>query len=60
MSSQEESSSEKEKPTRTLNVFLSIRSRVPSSTSYDAILRENTKTNGVQKMAANLSVFKKL
>ena len=29
MSSQEESFSEKEKPIRTLNVFLSIRSHVP-------------------------------
>ena len=29
MSSQEESFSETEKPTRTLNVFLSIKSRVP-------------------------------
>ena len=50
MSSQEESFSEKEKPIRTLNVFLSIRSSVPfKSTSYDAIVQEKTKTNGVQK-----------
>ena len=34
MSSLEESFSEKEKPIRTLNVFLSIRSRIPESTSY--------------------------
>ena len=49
MSSQEESFSETEKPTRTLNVFLSIKSRVPYSMSYDVILREKTKTNGVPK-----------
>ena len=47
MSSQEESFSEKEKPIRTLNVFLSTRSRVPLSTSYDIILLKKTKTNGV-------------
>ena len=34
MSSQEESFSETEKPTGTFNVFLSIKSRVPQSTSY--------------------------
>ena len=49
MSSQEESFSEKEKPIRTLNVFLSIKSRVPLRTSYDVILRKETKTNGVPK-----------
>ena len=49
MSSQEESFSEKEKPIRTLNVFLSIKSRVPLSMSYDVILRKETKTNGVPK-----------
>ena len=49
MSSQEESFSETEKPTRTLNVFLSIKSRVPLSTSYDVMVREKTKTNGVPK-----------
>ena len=49
MSSQEDSFSETEKPTRTLNVFPSIKSLVPYSTSYDAILWERTKTNGVPK-----------
>ena len=34
MSSQEESFSETEKPTRTFNVFLSLKSRVRYSTSY--------------------------
>ena len=49
MSSQEDSFSETEKPTRTLNTFLSIKSRVPESTSYDVIFREKSKTNGVPK-----------
>ena len=47
MSLQEESFSEKEKPIRTLNVFLSIRSRVPQSTSYsERRLRQMVCQNG--------------